>query len=161
LTQNISSSITYETFAEEQPVESNRIHTYNLRNRKLEPGRWATGKRRRDVSRDNRFGKHLTVNQALRKLEKAAMKSIVAEMIQMHQKNVFEGVYESYLGPKKKQIITSSMFLKEKYFADGQFENINARLVTGGHQQDQEIFRDISSSPTVSKTEIKSLHTFM
>jgi hypothetical protein len=98
LTQNNSCSITHETFEEEQPVESNRIHTYNLRNRKPEPGIWAAGRSRRDVNHDNRFGLHLTVNQALRKLGKAAMKSIVAEMIQMHQKNVFEGIYESDLG---------------------------------------------------------------
>jgi hypothetical protein len=152
--QNNSSSTTYETFEEEQPVESNRIHSYNLRNRKPEHGRWAAGRSRRDVNHDNRFGLHLTVNQALRKLGKAAMKSIVAEMIQMHQKNVFEGIYENDLGLKKKQIISSSMFLKEKYYADGQFEKIKARLVAGGHQQDQEIFRGISSSPTVSTSSV-------
>jgi hypothetical protein len=44
--------------------------------------------------------------------------------------------------------------LKEKYYADGKFEKIKARLVAGGHQQDREMFRNISSSPTVSTSSV-------
>ena len=51
----------------------------------------------------------------------------------------------------KESIITSSMFLKDKYTADGKFDKLKSRLVAGGHLQDRNIY-DNGSSPTVSTT---------
>jgi hypothetical protein len=77
----------------------------------------------------------MTVNQGLKKLGKKDLKSIVSEVIQMHNKGVFEGVFVQDLKYKdRKRIITSSMFLKEKFQADGKFDKVKARLVAGGHQ---------------------------
>jgi hypothetical protein len=50
-----------------------------------------------------------------------------------------------------KSIITSSLFLIEKFSADGSFEKLKARLVAGGHLQNRSEYDDADiSSPTVS-----------
>ena len=48
-----------------------------------------------------------------------------------------------------RKAIRSSMFLKEKFDAAGNFEKLKARLVTGGHQQDRDLYENLSS-PTVT-----------
>jgi hypothetical protein len=50
---------------------------------------------------------------------------------------------------ERSRIIRSSMFLKEKYLASGEFEKLKARLVAGGDQQDKDMY-DVLSAPTVS-----------
>jgi hypothetical protein len=96
----------------------------------------------------------MTVNQALNKLGKPAVNSIVKELLQMHQRKVWTGVRMKDLTYKqKKRIISSSMFLKDKYLPDGSFEKLKARLVAGGHLQDKEIY-DNGASPTASTTSI-------
>jgi hypothetical protein len=72
----------------------------------------------------------------------------------MHQllviKKVFHPVHVHQLSPaERKSIIRSSMFYKEKFKPDGEFEKLKARLVAGGDMQDKSVFGDISS-PTVS-----------
>ena len=72
----------------------------------------------------------------------------------MCEKEVWEGVLINSLNPlQKKSIITSSMFLKDKYTADGKFDKLKSRLVAGGHLQDRSIYND-GSSPTVSTTSV-------
>ena len=39
-------------------------------------------------------------------------------------------------------IITSSMFLKKKFAADGKFGKLKVRLVAGGQQQDRSVYSD-------------------
>ena len=51
------------------------------------------------------------------------------------------------------RIITSSMFLKEKFTEDDLFEKLKARLVAGGHLHDREIY-DKGTSPTVSASSV-------
>jgi hypothetical protein len=41
------------------------------------------------------------------------------------------------------------LFFKEKFFADGKFDKLKARLVAGGHMQDKSLYDDLSS-PTVN-----------
>ncbi len=41
------------------------------------------------------------------------------------------------------------MFLKHKYFADGRFDKIKARLVAGGQKQTEETY-DQTASPTIN-----------
>jgi len=50
----------------------------------------------------------------------------------------------------RRSIICCSMFLKEKYKADGSFDEVKARLVAGGHQQVRTVYGDKLSSPTVT-----------
>ena len=65
-------------------------------------------------------------------------------------KPVWEGVDIDQLPRDKlKRIITSHMFLKEKYTASGLFDKVKSRLVAGGHLQDRAIYSN-GSSPTVS-----------
>ncbi len=43
-------------------------------------------------------------------------------------------------------IIRAFMFLKHKYFADGTFDKMKARLVAGGHKQTEDTY-DQTTSP--------------
>jgi hypothetical protein len=49
------------------------------------------------------------------------------------------------------RIIRSRMFLKEKYLPTGHYEKLKARLVTGGNQQDKDLYEDLSSPTARSK----------
>ena len=48
-----------------------------------------------------------------------------------------------------KSIIRSSVFLKEMFFPNGQFDKLKARLVAGGDQMDRSLYGKVSS-PAVS-----------
>jgi Reverse transcriptase (RNA-dependent DNA polymerase) len=135
---------------------------YELRSNRGAAGRWARHglgawvrregwKSRRNAFMKRSFGFQMSVQQGLDKLGDKAMVSIVKEMTQMVvDKPVWEPVdVESWSRDKLKRIITSSMFLKEKYTADGVFEKLKSRLVAGGHLQDRAIYSN-GESPTVS-----------
>ena len=51
------------------------------------------------------------------------------------------------------RIIRSSMFLKEKFLASGEFEKLKTRLVAGGDQQDKSLCEDLSA-PTVGTSTV-------
>lgn len=57
-----------------------------------------------------------------------------------------------------KTIISSSLFLKEKFNPDGIFDKLKARLVAGGHLQNRELYKqnDISS-PTVGTSSVMTV----
>ena len=59
----------------------------------------------------------------------------------------------SLTGTQKNKIIFSSMFLKDKYHADGKFDKLKSSLVAGGHLQDRNVY-DNGSSPTASTTSV-------
>ena len=97
---------------------------------------------------------NMTVTDGIQKLGEIAVDSIKKELQQMCDKDVWEGVHlDSLSYDQKKRIITSSMFLKDKYTADGKFDKLKSRLVAGGHLQDRNI-HDNGSSPTVSTTSV-------
>ena len=96
----------------------------------------------------------MTVKEGIDKLGDIAVDSIRKEMQRMCVKNVWEGVLVDSLTPtQRNNIITSSMFLKDKYTAEGKFDKLKSRLVAGGHLQDRDIY-DNGSSPTVSTTSV-------
>ena len=96
------------------------------------------------------FGLNMTVSQGIKKLGYEAIYSVVKEMIQMCDENVITGVkFENLNKDQISRIITSRKFLKEKFTADGLFEELKTRLVAAGHLQDREI-NDKGTSPTVS-----------
>ena len=102
---------------------------------------------------------HITPKQALKKayLRSAALKSMIGEISNLVDKGCLEGVHRRSLTESQlKRIIRSSMFLKEKYKADGEFEKLKARLVAGGHMQDRSDMGDVSS-PVVNTTSINIL----
>jgi hypothetical protein len=72
----------------------------------------------------------------------------------MLNKNVWTPVDVRRLTPEQRgRIIRSSMFLKEKFLATGEFEKLKARLVAGGDQQDKNLYDDLSA-PTVSTSAV-------
>ena len=96
------------------------------------------------------FGLHFTVKKAVAKFGKSALKSIAAECIQLINKKVFHPIDVGKLSTKdRRAIIRSTMFLKEKFLSNGDFEKLKARLVAGGDQQDKSLYEDLSS-PTVN-----------
>ena len=96
----------------------------------------------------------MTVNEGINKLGVIAVDSIPSELKQMCDKNVREGVtYESLTPQQKRIIISTSMFLKDKYTADGMFEKLKSRLVAGGHLQNRDVYNN-GASPTASTSSI-------
>jgi hypothetical protein len=147
---NISENSKSEEITEYQPRRSARNH---------QPGRW--NKRLVGLSipsyKDSvmcKYMMNMTVTEGIQKLGEIAVDSIKKELQQMCDKDVWEGVHTDSLSyTEKKRIITSSMFLKDKYTADGKFDKLKSRLVAGGHLQDRNIY-DNGSSPTVSTTSV-------
>ena len=99
---------------------------------------------------------NITVKKALETLGEVAVKSIAAEISQLHHRGTFEKVDPDRLTIEQaRQIISSSCFLKEKFSPTGVFEKLKARLVAGGHLQDKTVYgeNDIGS-PTASTTSL-------
>ena len=85
----------------------------------------------------------MTVSEGIDKLGNVAIESFTKEMSQMCDMKVWEGVkLDSLTHLQKRKIITSSMFLKDKYHADGKFGKLKSRLVAGGHIQDRNIYNN-------------------
>lgn len=98
-----------------------------------------------------------SVRTAMKERAEEATKVIEAELRQIDGKGVFEPVRTRELSDKERRnIIRSSMFLKDKFSASGRFEKYKARLVAGGNQQDRSIYEDLSS-PTASTSSIMVL----
>ena len=96
------------------------------------------------------FGLHFSVKKAVAKFGTSALKSIAAECIQLINKKVFHPIDAGKLSTKERRaVIRSTMFLKEKFLSNGDFEKLKARLVAGGDQQDKSLYEDLSS-PTVT-----------
>jgi len=92
---------------------------------------------------------NITVRRALVVMPDAAVKSMYAEVAQLHSKGTFQGIHPSF--KHGKNVIKSFMFLKEKFTSTGAFDKLKSRLVAGGHMQDRSefLYEDITS-PTVS-----------
>ena len=99
------------------------------------------------------FSLNMSVSQGIKKLGYTAISSIVREMMQISDLQVIQGVKIDLSSDQISRIITSSMFLKEKFTADGSFEKLKSRLVAGGHLQDRDIY-DNGSSPTLSTSSL-------
>ena len=94
------------------------------------------------------------MNEALRTRGDAAVSVIKKELGQMIAKKVWSPVnLKGLTNDEKHRIIRSSMFLKEKFLASGEFEKLKARLVAGGDQQDLSLYEDLSA-PTVGKSSV-------
>ena len=92
----------------------------------------------------------MSVRAAMRERRDDAEPVIMAELQQMHDKRVWHGVLAAELSQEERRsVIRSSMFLKDKYLATGEFEKFKARLVAGGDQQDKGLYENLSS-PTVA-----------
>jgi Reverse transcriptase (RNA-dependent DNA polymerase) len=98
------------------------------------------------------FVLNMSISESIDTFGDTAVDSITKETKEMLEKHVWEGVMLDWLTPKQiKCIITSSMFGKAKYTADGISDKFKSRIVAGGHLQDRDIY-DNGSSPSVSTT---------
>lgn len=127
-----------------------------FRARRLPDGHWArvAGAARLAkgaiASPDNVYGLKMSVNQGVREFGYEAVLSVVKEMKQMVDSDVFEGVESAKLSPAVwKDVINSMLFMKEKFSADGMFQKLKSRLVAGGHMMDRSIYKE-ASSPTAA-----------
>lgn len=92
---------------------------------------------------------HITVPQALKDRAQEADAAITAELSQMLALSVWAPVHADTLtAAEAKAALPSSMFLKEKKDAAGNFISLKARLVAGGHRQAPHMPVD-TSAPTV------------
>jgi Reverse transcriptase (RNA-dependent DNA polymerase) len=97
---------------------------------------------------------NITVREAIRTRGEEAERVIMKELSQMITKRVWTLIDGKRLTAEERaRIIRSSMFLKEKYLASGEFEKLKARLVAGGNQQDKDLYDDLSA-PTVSTSSV-------
>jgi len=97
------------------------------------------------------YGLHMTPEQAVDKLGMRGRLSIVKEIKQLIDRKSWHGVRLSDIAPaERKRIIPCKLFVKEKYTASGDFDKVKSRLVAGGHRQDARVYKDKTSSPTVS-----------
>ena len=88
----------------------------------------------------------ISVRDALRTRGDQAKEVILSELMQMIQKSVWTPVRTESLTEKERSgIIRSSMFLKEKFLANGEFEKLKARLVADGNMQDRTLYEDLSA----------------
>ena len=97
---------------------------------------------------------NITVREAIRTRGEEAERVIMKELNQMINKRVWTLIDGKKLtAEERSSIIRSSMFLKEKYLASGEFEKLKARLVAGGDQQNKDMYDDLSA-PTVSTSAV-------
>jgi hypothetical protein len=93
----------------------------------------------------------LTMKKALKSNKEGSRASIMKELKQILDKEVWDAVDKSLLTKSQlKKAIRSSMFLTEKFTASGAFDKLKARLVAGGDMQDKSLYGNLSS-PTVSQ----------
>ena len=91
----------------------------------------------------------MSIKEAMTKYPDASAEAITNELSQLHGRGVFLPIRYSDI-PATKKVIRSSMFLKEKFDADGKFTLIKARMVAGGHQQDRSLYEEEDiTAPTV------------
>lgn len=81
--------------------------------------------------------------------EQAKFSAIQKEILQIFEElKAVMPVMKSEV-PEDAEILRCFIFLVEKFFANGEFEKIKARLVANGAQQDRELYPN-KSSPTAS-----------
>ena len=110
-----------------------------------------------DSGGNNEHVMNISVKEALRTRGADAERVILKELSQMIDKKVWTPIQiRALTSTKKRGIIRSQMFLKEKYLPTGAFEKLKARLVAGGNQQNKDLYDDLSS-PTVSTSAVMTV----
>ena len=113
---------------------------YNLRRDRRPPARYSVF--------------NMTVSQGIEKHGDKAVDATLKECQQLVDTDSIDPVHLKDLTDDEiSAIIPSKFFLREKFFADGNFEKLKGRIVGGGHKQDRTKFGDLYS-PTVSTTSL-------
>ena len=102
----------------------------------------------------NYFGvySNMTIREAIQRFGDPARRAVINELQQLIKLNVFKFHDPNLLTPnQRKARIPSKTFVKPKYFPNGLFNKIKARLVEGGHRQKRYLYTENdTSSPTIS-----------
>lgn len=116
------------------------------------------------VDKDNphhEYGLHLTVKKAFEKYGVKAAEAIRVELQQMQDLEVWKAVHLGELTKKeRREILRSSMFIKEKFDAQGHFDRLRGRFVADGSSQKRQesmiLYPTVVSSPTVAQTSVST-----
>ena len=139
----------------EEPNQQPEQRLYGRGHRQPVPNRYysrmVTAERIGMTRSESVYGLKLSVKKGIDLFGYEAILSVVKEVKQMLDQQVWEGMDPSTLTSEDWQSVISSMiFLKEKFTAEGLFQKLKARLVAGGHQQKKELFEDSKAAPTVA-----------
>jgi hypothetical protein len=158
----------------EQPIATETVHRYSTRSRGEAPihgpykegRRWVNTVQRKSrfkkamwhamltIKHKNNFGvySNMTISEAIDRFGDPAKQAVINELQQLIRLNVFKFHDPNLLTPKQlKARIPSKTFVKPKYFPNGLFNKIKARLVGGGHRQKRYLYTENdTSSPTIS-----------
>ena len=101
------------------------------------------------------YGYHLSPQEAVTALGTTAKLSMIREIQQLLDRKSWHPVHIGDLNAaERRSIIPSKLFVKIKYKPSGIFDKVKSRLVAGGHRQDRSLYRDKTSSPTVSTSSV-------
>lgn len=102
------------------------------------------------------FGFHISLKKAIKSMGSIAIQPAVDEILNVLKYKAFHPVDARKLTANQlKNVIRSSLFLKPKYFPNGDFEKLKGRFVGGGNLQDRSLYsKNDTSSPTVELTTI-------
>ena len=92
---------------------------------------------------------NMTIRQGILESKKKAEHAVIKEITQMEQRDVWDYVLPEKHKEVTGQRIPSSIFLKNKFHADGSFDKMKARLVAGGHK---EVVDDLADNEFASPT---------
>jgi len=124
--------------------------------------RVSTRQNKGTTSRYNDYDRHktksvlkasMTLKEALQKYDSIATKSALDELQQLINRKVWRPLQHRGEARKSKHthVISSNIFVVEKFLANGSFEKLKSRLVAGGHRTDANVYDDgEKNSPTVS-----------
>ena len=163
-----------ENLYAEQPIATETVHRYSTRSRGEAPihgpykegRRWVNTVQRKSrfkkamwhailtIKHKNNFGvySNMTISEAIDRFGDPAKQAVINELQQLIRLNVFKFHDPNLLTPNQlKARIPSKTFVKPKYFPNGLFNKIKARLVGGGHRQKRYLYTENdTSSPTIS-----------
>jgi hypothetical protein len=120
------------------------------------PAAASTARPQRNIKPHSRwedYGLFLSLSMAMKSNDTATIEAAKIELRNIIARDVLE-FCRFHEVPREfwDKIITSSMLLKEKFFPNGDFDKLKARLVANGNQQKLTLYeREKSSSPTVSQ----------
>ena len=144
----------------EQPIVTEPIHSYNTRSRGDAPinGPYKEGERwvnaMLTTKQKYKFGvfSNMTIREAIEQFGDSAKQAVINELQQLIRLQVFKFHIPNLLSAEqRKSRIPSKTFVKPKYFPNGLFNKIKARLVGGGHRQKRYLYTENdTSSPTIS-----------
>ena len=151
-----------EQILPEEDIDTGQQEVEPRRRRQYNDGTVPIRSSRREVKPPNRFISsfmnmnifRISFKKGIQKYGKRAIDAAMKELQQMLKQGVWSKVRKRDLAKIDwSMVITSFMFLKEKFFPDGSFDKLKMRLVGGGHKQNKLDYDDISS-PTVLLTTV-------